>query len=240
MRMDPWQYKPARDLGMPMGRRLLSSKRESGLIGRLTNRVGGQAFAALLRCFEKLSVEGRQHLPKEPPFVLISNHASHFDSLVLARVLPASLRSKVFPIAAGDTFFQTRAHATLSAGLINALPMWRKNCGRHGLEELRARLVEEPCGFILFPEGTRSRTGQMSRFKAGIGMIVAATPVPVIPCYLRGTYNAWPPNSRWPKRGARIAVRIGTPVQFESVMNDREGWQQIAGDLERAVGSLDA
>ena len=64
---------------------------------------------------------------------------------------------KIFPIAAGDVFFETPAWAAFAAGIMNALPMWRKKFGPHALQELRQRLVEEPCAYILFPEGARSR-----------------------------------------------------------------------------------
>jgi 1-acyl-sn-glycerol-3-phosphate acyltransferase len=236
--MDSWNYKPARDLGMPMGQRLRSSKRESGLVGRLAQRLGGAAISVLLRRWEKITVEGRESLPTKPPFILISNHSSHFDGLVIASLLPAALRTIVFPIAAGDTFFETPTHALLAAGLLNALPMWRKSAGRHAIGELRSRLLGEPCGYILFPEGTRSRSGEIAVFRPGVGMLVAATPVPVTPCFLQGAHAAWPPNSKWPRRGAAITVRVGNPLNFQNVENDRQGWQKIATDLEQAVRAL--
>ena len=71
--------------------------------------------------------------------------------------LPLRLRNCVFPLAAGDTFFETPAIAAFAAGMMNAPPLWRKNCGHHAIETLRQRPVAEPCGYILFPEGTRSR-----------------------------------------------------------------------------------
>ena len=90
----------------------------------------------------------------------------------------------------GDTFFQTPIMRAFAAGAMNALPLWRKNAGRHAMEDLRQRLIGEPCGYILFPEGTRSRDGAMKRFKAGVGMLVNGTRVPVIPCHIEGTHRA--------------------------------------------------
>lgn len=121
---------------------------------------------------------------------------------------------------------------------MNALPMWRNNCGRHAIEELRSRLIEEPCGFILFPEGTRSRTGEIAPFKPGLGMIVAGTSVPVVPCHLDGAHQAWPPQSKWPKDGHHIRVRCGNALNFASIENNRDGWCRIAADLEQAVRRL--
>ena len=125
------------------------------------------------------------------------------------------MRNCVIPLAAGDTFFETPVIAAFAAGMMNALPLWRKNCGHHTIDTLRQRLVAEPCSYILFPEGTRSRTGQMSAFRHGIGMLVAATSVPVIPCNLQGTFDAMPPGAKWP-RSNQIVMRIGASCQFEN------------------------
>src|SRR5207253_4111230 len=93
------------------------------------------------------------------------------------------------------------------ATVFNALPVRRRGVTGHALEELRQRMVAEPRVYILFPEGARSRDRMMKKFKPGIGMLVAGTQVPVVPCYLQGTFEATPPNS-WLLRPAPIEVRI--------------------------------
>src|SRR5262245_9485206 len=98
--------------------------------------------------WHRLKVRGRRYLPRRPPFVLAANHQRHLDALVLASPLPWRLRDHIFPIAAGDVFFETPAMSAFSAFFLNALPMWRKKCGPHALLQLRQRLVEEPCAYI--------------------------------------------------------------------------------------------
>ena len=235
--MDEWQYKPAQDLGLAQSERLRSLKRESGLLGLIGRNLWWWWVRGALTLTERVEVVGREHLPRSIPFVLAANHSSHLDALILAMALPLGLRNHVFPLAAGDTFFETPALAAFAAGMMNALPLWRKNCGHHAIATLRRRLVAEPCGYILFPEGTRSRTGQMNPFRHGLGMIVAATSVPVIPCHLQGTFEALPPGTKWPRSG-RIVLRIGLPCQFENVPNERAGWRTIAQTLEQAVCAL--
>ena len=143
----------------------------------------------------------------------------------------------MFPVAAGDVFFETPALSIFSSQFLNALPMWRKHCGPHALAELKKRLVEEPCGYILFPEGARSRDGALKRFKAGLGMITAATPVPVVPCWIDGAFQACPPESRWP-RPRKVRLKIGPPLLFESTPDTRDGWEQVSRDAEEAVRRL--
>jgi 1-acyl-sn-glycerol-3-phosphate acyltransferase len=235
--MDDWKYQPAHDLGLDSEARRRSVQRESGLAGFIARNLWWWWVRVVLKLFEKIEVTGREHLPQSAPFVMIANHASHLDVMVLATALPLRLRNQVLPLAAGDTFFETPGIAIFAAEMMNALPMWRKHCGRHAIEALRDRLVHEPCAFILFPEGTRSRNGKMGTFKHGIGMIVAGTSAPVIPCYLQGTFAALPPGAKWPRRRP-ITLRLGIPEYFNNVSNDRLGWEHVAKHLETAVRGL--
>lgn len=232
-----WKYEPAHDLGMAPAERWKSLRREPGLGEVIVCHAWWGATRTWLRLRQGLRIEGRERLPAEPPFVIVANHTSHLDALVLGAAVPARLRPRVFPIAAGDTFFETPASAAFAATLLNALPMWRKKCGPHAMEELRARLTGEPCGYLIFPEGTRSRDGTLQRFRPGVGMLVAATPVPVVPCRIEGAFEAWPPTAKRP-RGGRVRVRVGEPLRFDGVTNDRSGWDAVASALYAAVASL--
>jgi len=235
--MERWQLRPARDHGLSLRDRLASTRREPGLIEGLGQRTWAWWVQSYVRCWHRLQVSGREHLPTATPFVLVANPTSHLDSLVLASVVPWRTRRALYPIAAGDVFFESPPRALLSAVLLNALPMQRGSMGRHALADLRARLVEDACSFILFPEGTRSATGDMQRFKPGLGMLVAATDVPVVPCFLRGAYQAWPRTARWPRpRG--VTVSIGEPLFFRDIADDRDGWKQVASTTEAAVRAL--
>ena len=121
--------------------------------------------------------------------------------------------------------------------MLNALPMWRKSCGPHAMQQLRERLISEPTIYVLFPEGTRSRDGSLGRFKPGLGMIVAGSEVPVVPCYLHGAHAACPPDRKLPLP-LPLRLRIGPPLQFGGIKNERAGWQEIAASLEAAVSAL--
>src|SRR5262249_44426798 len=154
----------ARDLHLSGMDRLRYPLREHGLVSSLL-RLGWWSFVRLfLGLVNRLEVRGKEHLPAEGPFVLVANHESHLDALVLASALPLSLRDQMFPLAAGDVFFETPALAAFAAHCLNALPVWRKNAGRHGLTDLRKRLTEEGAIYLLFPEGGRSRDGEMLPF----------------------------------------------------------------------------
>jgi 1-acyl-sn-glycerol-3-phosphate acyltransferase len=102
---------------------------------------------------------------------------------------------------------------------------------------MRKRLTRDKEVFIIFPEGTRSRTGEMSAFRSGIGRLVAKTSVPVVPCYLEGCFRAWPPGRHFSKP-LSVGISIGPPMTFEDCSDDRAGWDSIAKRLQAAVVDL--
>lgn len=235
--MEPWELQPARDTGLTPSERFRSVRRESGLIESLTHHACFSMLRIYFAVAHRLAIKGREKLPAHGPFVLAANHCSHLDALALGAALTPRHRNRAFPIAAGDVFFQTKMTSTFSAIMLNALPMWRKNCGPHALADLRRKLQEEKAIFIIFPEGGRSRDGSMMPFKHGLGMLVAETNVPVMPCRLVGTFEALPPHRNFP-RPVAIKLVIGDTLQFASTANDRTGWSEIAKSVESAVRDL--
>jgi 1-acyl-sn-glycerol-3-phosphate acyltransferase len=235
--MEPWKLQSARDTGLTPSERFRSVRRETGLLESLAHHLSFSILRIYLATAHRLEITGRQHLPAHRPFVLAANHCSHLDALCLVAALQSRHRDRAFPIAAGDVFFQTTAVSVLSAIMLNALPMWRKNCGPHTLADLRRKLEEEKCIYVIFPEGSRSRDGRMAPFKHGLGMLVAETPAPVLPCFIAGTFEALPPHRKIP-RPARIKIVIGAALDFANTPNNRKGWSQIAKRLESSVRDL--
>lgn len=235
--MNTWQYHPARDLPLKHSERVVSLKRESGLGSALLHRPVWAVLRFYMIVFHHMRVVGREHLPTHGAFVLIANHSSHLDALALGAALPAATRDHASPLAAKDTFFTSPVRSTLSAFFLNALPVCRAHCGTHALATLRERLLDDGEALILFPEGTRTRSGRMGPFRQGIGTLVAGTSVPVVPCWIDGAFKAWPPDRRRPTTG-RITVIIGPPLQFPQITNDHDGWSEVAAQLETAVHEL--
>jgi 1-acyl-sn-glycerol-3-phosphate acyltransferase len=85
---------------------------------------------------------------------------------------------------------------------------------------------------LVYPEGTRSRTGEIAPFKEGIGPVVTEMGVAVVPIGLANTHALWPHDRRLPQRGT-VRVRFGTARVFEG-----EDPAHICGELESAVRAL--
>ena len=227
---------PARDHGLTPAQRLRSPGREPGLGGLLLGYAWRGLVRGYLKLAHRLKVTGREQLPA-PPFVVVANHSSHLDALTIAAALPRGIARRAFALAAGDTFFTSLPGAAFAAYAINALPVWRRHTTKADIDLWRARLLQDGAVLILFPEGTRSRTGAMARFRPGIGTLVAGQAIPVVPCFLAGAHAAWPPTRRLPRFG-RLHLVIGPALHFGDAPADRAGMIAVAVACEAAVRAL--
>jgi len=90
---------------------------------------------------------------------------------------------------------------------------------------------------IIFPEGTRSTTGETQEFKCGIGALVAARDVGVVPCFIDGSFRAWPKGRRLP-RPKKVRLIVGAPRNYRSRNGDKIDICAIAAELREAVSEL--
>ena len=235
--MEQWKLEPARDLGMPLDERARSLRRESGLLSTFARSIRWGVVRGYLRVYHRLEIIGREHLPKEPPFVLIANHASHLDTLCLLSALPLGKLHQAFPAAAKDYFFVSAPRLLAAAILVNALPFERRLHAGQSLNLCR-RLLDNPGNILLlFPEGTRSATGEIGEFKPGVGLLVAGTPHPVVPCYIRCAFRAWKKGS-WFPRPYRVGLTVGKPLNYRHLERSSASAVQISQELHQAVLAL--
>ena len=237
--MNAWHYAPAADLAQPLGERLRRFPREPDMLV-YGLRVGASlVLRSWLRLYHRLSVTGREYLPTDRSFVMVANHTSHLDALCLLAALPMSKVHKAFPAAACDYFFANPRRAAATVVIMNALPFDRRISPLHSLEVCRQLLDEPGNVLIFFPEGTRSTTGELGEFKAGVGMLVAGTNCPVVPCHLDGTYAAWQKN-RWVPRPWKIQVRVGVLRCFAELAPSKAAAIKIGKELREDVQNLAA
>ncbi|MFL5734550.1 MAG: lysophospholipid acyltransferase family protein [Chloroflexia bacterium] len=173
------------------------------------------------------------HLPC--PVLLAANHTSHLDTLALLRALPRHFRKHVAVAAAGDYFFANPWSGAAVTLCLNAFPFARASSAgavRAGLEYC-AGLLDSGWSVLLFPEGTRSLTGDIGRFRSGVGMLAAHTGAPVVPAYLHGLHRVLPKGQSIPRPGP-VAVRFGPPLRF----SPGTPHAQASRAIEDAVRSL--
>lgn len=235
--MDEWHYETAADLDKPILERLKGFPREPDMLVYAARSLAMLTIRGWLRAYHRFTIEGREHLPHEGSFVMVGNHSSHLDALCLVAALPLRRIHQAFPAAAADYFFSSVPRIALAAIAINALPFQRRVHSHQSLALCRELLAQPGNILVLFPEGTRSTTGTMGEFKAGIGLLVAGLDVPVMPCYLDGAYKAWPKGRLIP-RPAALRLRIGPAYRFGHLQPTKESALAISRELREAVQAL--
>ena len=235
--MHEWHYHPAPDLEQSLVERLSDFPRQPQMLDYGLRSAAHMLMFAWMRVYHRLRIEGKEHLPESGSFILVCNHTSHLDTLSLLCAFPLKKIHRAFPAAAADYFFCSVPRSAVSAILINALPFDRKLKGAESLVVCR-KLLENPGNIlIIFPEGTRTTTGELGRFRSGIGRLVVDTNLPVIPCYLDGGLKAWPKGRILP-RPYRLRLTIGEPAEYGQPDKTANSVREICHDLERRVGEL--
>jgi 1-acyl-sn-glycerol-3-phosphate acyltransferase len=235
--MYAWHYDPADDLEQPLLERLRSFPRQPDMFVYGLRSLAALLIRGWLRLYHRLTIVGCENLPLDRSFVLVANHASHLDTLCLLSALPLGKLHQAFPAAAKDYFFVSAPRLLAAAILVNALPFERRLHAGQSLNLCR-RLLDNPGNILLlFPEGTRSATGEIGEFKPGVGLLVAGTPHPVVPCYIRCAFRAWKKGS-WFPRPYRVGLTVGKPLNYRHLERSSASAVQISQELHQAVLAL--
>ncbi|HYX53950.1 MAG TPA: AMP-binding protein [Candidatus Limnocylindrales bacterium] len=186
----------------------------------------------ITRIFFRLSVSGKEKLPRNGPFILSPNHQSFLDGPVVVSQIPWRLYKNMFYVGTseifGEGFFRWIA-STLKlvpvdpdSNLVNAM-----RAGAYGLKQGR--------NLVLYPEGERSIDGTPKKFKKGAAILSAHLKVPIVPVALEGFYDAWPRSRKLP-RLAKLRVRFGDPIlPPASLQNPEEVYRQVTEKLRNTV-----
>ncbi|MFZ5791006.1 MAG: AMP-binding protein [Pseudomonadota bacterium] len=226
---------PAFDAAAEIGRWL----RLPSLFGGVVAWLAHGANRALLKVGFRLRVSGLEHLPASGPFVIVANHCSDLDPLVVAAALPPRLRSQVHWGGETSRLFRT----SFSRWLCRQLRIFPVDERRPGLTlTLASAVLERSEGLVWFPEAWRSPDGRLQRFLPGIGRLLAPGTVPAIPARLFGTFEAMPRTRRWP-RLKPVLLRFGPPLaprELERMGQGSDAESRIADGLHHAVERLEA
>jgi 1-acyl-sn-glycerol-3-phosphate acyltransferase len=165
----------------------------------------------ILKVFARMRVEGRDRIEKaKGPFVIVSNHTSHFDCPVILAALPYRLRHKTIVAAAADYFYKFAPLGTFTSLALGTIPFERHESSRESLERCKEG-IRRGWSVLLFPEGTRSQSGEMGEFKQGAAFLCVDTNCAALPVHLEGLEGVMPKGKSFPRPG-KVKVRFGSPV----------------------------
>lgn len=172
---------------------------------------------------------GRDHLP-EGPFLLCPNHRSWFDPPLMALLVPREIG-----FLAKAELFRNRVFGWLIRS-VNARPIQRGGIDRASVNHVLG-ILRSGRPMLVFPEGTRSRSGQMQPPRAGVGRLARLAAVPVIPVYITGSFHL----GRAPFHWGRLAVKVGEPMSAPEVLSyadDKSGYRALSHRIMRRICDL--
>ena len=205
------------------------------MISRVFYRFVQNVFRLFFRLYNRLEVRGLSNVPNEGPMLVASNHASFVDPPLVGSVLPIRLR-----YLAKESLFRV----PLLGFLIRtqgALPVAREDSQRAGavMKLLLALLKEGEC-VLLFPEGSRTEDGRLKPLEAGVAYLSVKTGVPVLPVYVKGSFEAWPKGKALP-RPSKLKLSISRLIYPDPDMsNERERREKLMKSLESELLALEA
>jgi 1-acyl-sn-glycerol-3-phosphate acyltransferase len=202
--------------------------------------VGWSFYRCLFATYFRWRVYHPERVPLTGSVVLASNHQSFLDPPLVG----SGVKRDINYMARKSLFNNSIAAWALHA--VNAVPVDRDGGGAAGLKAILDRL-KAGGGIVLFPEGTRSKDGNLQPARSGIGLVVAKSTAPVVPVRVFGTFDA-----QWKRlkllRPPRVAIKYGRPLLFEKLRAEakdctkirlKEIYQEIADEIMVEISRME-
>lgn len=172
-----------------------------------------------------LKTYGRENVPKNGGVLLVANHQSYLDPVLVAVHLyrPVSFLAK-------SELFENRYFGWLIR-MLHAFPV-RQGQGDVGAVKEVIRRLEEGYALNIYPEGSRTETGEVKPIEKGVALVIRRAGVPVVPVAIHGSFEAWPKGCRI-FRPHQVKVKYGKAMDF-----DGKKGEQIVQELEGKLKGL--
>jgi 1-acyl-sn-glycerol-3-phosphate acyltransferase len=198
-----------------------------------TNGVGRFIY----RGFARIRIEGGDDLPASGPVMIASNHVSNADPPLIGCFLTPKLGRRIHWLGKQEAldwpvlgwFFAQNAVIGIERGAAD-------------VEAFRAarRVLDEGHVLCVFPEGTRSPTGELQRAKDGAAILASRTGAMIVPVGISGTGRVWPRGQRMPHPGGTVVMRIGRPFVLEPIQPGTDRRAATAAGTERIMRAIAA
>jgi len=155
--------------------------------------AGPVVAAGLSRFFWGFRVHGTENIPRDVPVIFCANHASNLDAAWILSALPWKVRRKTF--ALGKIELLASPVTAFLVSRCNMVAVEREGDVITPLN-VAEKILSGNRNLLIFPEGTRTRTGKTGAFRSGIGMLMIRTGVPVVPVKISGSFDLWPAGGK--------------------------------------------
>jgi 1-acyl-sn-glycerol-3-phosphate acyltransferase len=212
-----------------------------GVARALREAIMRFVLTPIMQYYVRQRVSGRENCEAvEGPVVLVANHTSHLDTPAILRALPRRWRMRTAVLAAADYFYRNRLFAGFVSLLFNTVPVERRRGGSasEGTAHLD-RLIEQRWNLLIYPEGTRSRDGQLGRLHRGAAYMAAQHGLRIVPIRVSGTRAAMPADGGWLRRPRgrrwirrhRVEISFGSPIDPDAFSNRAAVMEQVRAFL---------
>jgi 1-acyl-sn-glycerol-3-phosphate acyltransferase len=190
-------------------------------------------FRVLFVVYNRLEVRGLENIPNGRQVIAASNHASNADPFIIGGAFPGRLR-----YLAKESLFHIPLLGFLARAL-GSIPVKRGDSQRAGaVMKLMLTLLKEGENILIFPEGTRSESGELKHLEAGVAMLSVRSGVPVLPVYIGGSHRVCP-RGKFIPRPVKLTVTFSRPIYpSEDPIGDREKRSLLMKELEDELSAM--
>ena len=181
----------------------------------------------LFKLFFKAEVTGVENIPKDGGVILAANHLSNFDPPLLG-----SFSSRPVHYMAKIELFQNKIFAAIISALY-AFPVKRGEADKGAIKHA-TNLLKNNKVLGIFPEGTRSKTGEVGKGEVGVALLAAMTKAAVVPVAITGTNKMLSEEEKFPK----LILTFGEPIKFEGDRKKREELEAFSDRIIEGIKKL--
>jgi 1-acyl-sn-glycerol-3-phosphate acyltransferase len=182
-----------------------------------------------------LTVEGQDRVERGKPYVVMSNHASHYDVPILFQSWPSTIRM----VAKTELYRVPVFGAAMTAAGFIEIDRSNRDRAIASLNVARERLAKGISVWIA-PEGTRSRTGEIGTFKKGGFVLAMETELPILPVGIAGSRDILPAGTRAVQRGVRVHVVLGKPIAPPPLSSRNDSRDRLMAEVRTAIEAAHA
>jgi 1-acyl-sn-glycerol-3-phosphate acyltransferase len=197
----------------------------------LSYRTTNLTLGTFLRMMFRPRYLGRDKIPVDGPLIIAANHLSHIDPafIMTATKRPVSYMSKKehFDGAIRRLVFKQ----------VGVIPVDRDAGGSEALKGA-IEILEKGGAIGIFPEGTRSRDGDMGKGKTGVARLAAITGAAVVPVAIRQTDDVWPVSKRAPRPWRKFYYKFGDPLYFDSKEKTHDNFRSFTDKVMSRISEL--
>lgn len=174
--------------------------------------------------------QGAHHLPDDGPAIVVSNHVNYLDPLAMGTAF-----SRPLHFMAKEELFKYPVFGWLLRK-VYAFPVRRGKSDRRAIRTA-LKILDEGHVLALFPEGTRSATGDLQELQRGAAMLALRSGAPVIPMVILGAHEALAGGRKLPRRGP-LTVRVGPPLHLQNAASDSNAITEASERIHQAMAAL--